>query len=175
MSFLRARRQLSGEAQAQARGLLEHVWMTSDPTTRAVFAEDSAALIGNVLAATGIALNQVTGSVVPDAVAAIGIGLLLGTVAVILIERNHDFLVGQEVAPAGKERIRTFIAGWPGVVAVQRLVVTFIGPDEVLVVARVNIDDDLDGAAVEHLVSGIERELCAREPSIARVDVVPSG
>ena len=175
VSFLRARRQLRGEAQASKRGLLEHVWTTSDPTTRAVFAEDSAALIGNVLAATGIALHQVTGSVVPDAVAAIGIGLLLGTVAVFLVERNHDFLVGEEVAPAGKERIRAFIAGWPGVVAVQRLVVTFIGPDEVLVVARVDIDDDLDGAAVEHLVSGIERELRAREPSIARVDVVPSG
>jgi divalent metal cation (Fe/Co/Zn/Cd) transporter len=67
------------------------------------------------------------------------------------------------------------VAGWPGVVAVRRLVVTFMGPNEVLVVARVDIDDDLDGAAVERLVSGIERELRAREPAIARVDVVPTG
>jgi hypothetical protein len=49
------------------------------------------------------------------------------------------------------------------------------GPGEVLVVARIDIDDDLDGAAVEHLVAGIERELRALEPSIARVDVVPTG
>ena len=112
---------------------------------------------------------------VPDAVAAIGIGLILGTVAVFLVERNRDFLVGEEVAPAGKERIRAFIAAWPGVVAVRRLVVMFTGPDEILVVARVDIDNDLDGAAVERLVSGIERELLSREPSIARVDVVPTG
>jgi cation diffusion facilitator family transporter len=175
VSFLRARRQLRDEAQALERGLLEHVRKTSDPTVRAVFAEDAAGLAGNLLAATGIALHQATGSVVPDAVAAIGIGLILGAVAVFLVERNRDFLVGEEVAPAGKERIRAFIAAWPGVVAVRRLVVFFTGPDEVLVVARVDIDDDLDGADVERLVSGIERELRAHEPSITRVDVVPTG
>jgi cation diffusion facilitator family transporter len=175
VSFLRARRHLSGEAHALSRGLLEHVRLTSDPTSRAVFAEDAAGLAGNMLAATGIALHQATGSAVPDAVAAIGIGLLLGTVAVFLVERNRDFLVGEEVAPAGKERIRAIIAGWPGVVAIRSLAVIFTGPDEVLVVARVDIDDDLDGAAVEHLVSGIERELRSLEPAIARVDVVPTG
>jgi len=175
VSFLRARRQLRGEAQTLARGLLEHVRLTSDPTARAVFAEDAAGLTGNVVAATGIALHQVTGSVVPDAVAAIGIGLILGTVAVFLVERNRDFLVGQEVGPAGKERIRAFITAWPGVVAVRKLLVAFTGPGEILVVARVDIDDSLDGAAVERLVSGIERELRAREPSIFRVDVVPTG
>jgi cation diffusion facilitator family transporter len=175
VSFLRARRQLRNEAQTLARGLLEHVRLTSDPTARAVFAEDAAGLTGNVVAATGIALHQVTGSVVPDAVAAIGIGLILGTVAVFLVERNRDFLVGQEVGPAGKERIRAFITAWPGVVAVRKLLVAFTGPGEILVVARVDIDDSLDGAAVERLVSGIERELRAREPSISRVDVVPTG
>ena len=175
VSFLRANRQLSGEAHALARGLLEHVKLTSDPTTRAVFAEDAAGLTGNLLAATGIALHQATGSAVPDAVAAICIGLVLGTVAVFLVERNRDFLVGEEVAPADTARIRAVIAGWPGVVAVRRLAVVFTGPREVLVVARVDIDDDLDGAAVEQLVSGIERELRALEPAIARVDVVPTG
>jgi cation diffusion facilitator family transporter len=121
VSFLRARRHLSGEAHSLERGLLEHVRLTSDPTARAVFAEDAAGLAGNIMAATGIALHQATGSAVPDAVAAIGIGLVLGTVAVFLVERNRDFLVGEEVAPAGKERIRAIIAGWPGVVAVRRL------------------------------------------------------
>jgi cation diffusion facilitator family transporter len=175
VSYTRARRHLRGEANALSRGLVEHVRMTSDPTTRAVFTEDAAALAGNLLAATGIALHQATGSAVPDAVASIGIGLVLGSVAVFLVERNRDFLVGEEVSPASKERVRAFIAGWPGVVAVRRLVVVFTGPNEVLVVARVDVDDGLDGAGVERLVSGIERELRAREPSIVRVDVVPAG
>jgi cation diffusion facilitator family transporter len=175
VSFLRARRQLSGEARTLARGLLEHVRMTSDPTTRAVFAEDAAALTGNVIAATGIALQQATGSATPDALASIGIGLILGTVAVFLVERNRDFLVGEEVSPAGKQRIRAFIAGWPGVVAVRSLIAIFTGPDEILVSARVDIDDTLDGAAVEHLVSDIERELRGLQPKITQVNVVPTG
>jgi cation diffusion facilitator family transporter len=175
VSFLRARRQLSGEAQTRARGLLEHVRLTSDPTTRAVFAEDGAALTGNVIAAIGIALQQATGSATSDGLASIGIGLVLGTVAVFLVERNRDFLVGQEVSPAGQQFIRAFIAGWPGVVAVRSLIALFTGPDEIVVIARVDIDDTIDGAAVEHLASDIERELRAREPSIARVDVVPTG
>jgi cation diffusion facilitator family transporter len=175
VSFLRARRQLSGEADTLARGLFEHVRMTSDPTTRAVFAEDGAALTGNVIAATGIALQQATGSATPDALASIGIGLILGTVAVFLVERNRDFLVGQEVSPAGRQYIRAFIAGWPGVVSVRSLIAFFAGPGEIVVVARVDIDDTLDGAAVEHLVSDIERELRAHEPTITQVYVVPSG
>jgi divalent metal cation (Fe/Co/Zn/Cd) transporter len=140
-----------------------------------VFAEDAAALTGNVIAATGIALQQATGSATPDALASIGIGVVLGTVAVFLVERNRDFLVGQEVSPAGKQHLEAFIAGWPGVVAVRSLIAIFMGPGEIVVIARVDIDDTLDGAAVEHLVSDIERELRAREPSITRVDVVPTG
>ena len=95
--------------------------------------------------------------------------------AVFLVERNRDFLVGEEVSHAGKQRIRAFIAGWPGVVAVRSLIALFTGPDEIFVAARVDIDDTLDGAALERLVSDIERELRAREPSITRVDVVPTG
>ena len=175
VSFLRATRQLHGEAAGLDRSLLEHVRLTSDPTTRAVFAEDAAALIGNVLALVGIALHQVTGSVVPDALASIGIGLVLAGVAFFLVERNRDFLVGEEVAPAGKQRIAEALAAWPGVVEVRDLVVTFTGPDEVWVVARVDIDDSLSGAQVEELAAGIERRLVTREPAITRVDIVPVG
>ncbi|HKY67946.1 MAG TPA: cation diffusion facilitator family transporter [Acidimicrobiales bacterium] len=175
VSFLQASRQLHGEASELDRTLLQHVRLTSDPTTRAVFAEDAAALIGNVLALVGIALHQITGSVVPDALASIGIGLVLAGVAFFLVERNRDFLVGEEVAPAGKQRIADALATWPGVVEVRDLVVTFTGPDEIWVVARVDVDDTLTGAQVEELASGIERRFVEAEPSITRVDIVPVG
>jgi cation diffusion facilitator family transporter len=175
VSFAQAARQLRGEAADLERGLLEHVRLTSDPTTRAVFAEDAAALIGNVLALVGIALHQVTGSVVPDAVASIAIGVVLGGVAVFLVERNRDFLVGEEVALDDKRRIAEALAATPGVDGLRDLVVSFTGPAEVWVVARVDVDDGLSGHEVEDLVAGIERDLTAREPAITRVDVVPVG
>jgi cation diffusion facilitator family transporter len=175
VSFRQASRQLSGEAKQFDRGLLEHVRLTSDPTTRAVFAEDAAALVGNVLALVGIFLHQVTGSVVPDALASIGIGLVLAGVAFFLVERNRDFLVGEDIPPAGKERIAEALAAWPGVVSVRDLAVSFTGPHELWVVARVDIVDTLSGAEVEDLAAGIERRLIAEEPAISRVDVVPVG
>ena len=65
ISFLQSVRQARSEAGSLQRDLIEHVMVTSDPTLRAVFAEDSAALIGLVIAAAGLAARQLTGSRCP--------------------------------------------------------------------------------------------------------------
>jgi cation diffusion facilitator family transporter len=175
ISFAQATRQLRAEARRYDRDLLRHVVLTSDPTSRAVFAEDAAALIGIVIAAAGIALHQVTDSVVPDAVASILIGVLLGAVALFLGERNRDFLVGEEVSAAAKARISSYIEAYPGIVEVRDLTVTFTGPDEVWIVARVDIEDGLSGRGVEALVVDVERTLIQRSAAISRADIVPVG
>jgi cation diffusion facilitator family transporter len=89
ISFLQSVRQARSEAVPLQRDLIEHVMATSDPTLRAVFAEDSAALTGLVIAAAGLAAHQLTGSSVPDAAGSILVGLLLGVAAVVLINRNR--------------------------------------------------------------------------------------
>jgi divalent metal cation (Fe/Co/Zn/Cd) transporter len=81
------------------RDLIEHVLATSDPTLRAVFAEDSAALAGLLIAAAGLAAHQLTGSPVPDAAGSILVGVLLAVVAIVLINRNRRFLIGQDADP----------------------------------------------------------------------------
>ena len=68
ISFLRSLRQARPAAELMGRDLLEQVMASSDPTLRAVFAEDAAALTGLVIAAVGLAAHQATGSVTPDAV-----------------------------------------------------------------------------------------------------------
>src|ERR1700759_2167425 len=93
ISFLRSVRRAKPEAESMQRDLIEHVMTTSDPTLRAVFAEDSAALIGLVIAAAGLAAHQLTGSAGPHAAGSILVGLLLAAVAVVLINRNRWFLV----------------------------------------------------------------------------------
>src|SRR6266536_1453037 len=107
ISFLQSVRQARPEAESLQRDLIEHVLATSDPTLRAVFAEDSAALAGLVIAAAGLAAHQLTGSPVPDAVGSILVGLLLGVVAIVLINRNRRFLVGEEADP----RVRSAAIG----------------------------------------------------------------
>ena len=174
-SLWRAYRQLRAEAAEFGRGFTEHVRVTSDPIARAVLAEDSAAVAGNLIAGAGIGLRQLTGSHVPDAVAALLIGLILGWVALELARTNGDFLIGRR-APANIESdIRRVISRLHGVTGISELLVTFLGPRQVRVLARVDIEDSLGGAAVKSLVREIEDALCRSSPYIVRVDVVPDG
>jgi cation diffusion facilitator family transporter len=88
VSLSQAWRQLRREARQRDRQLLRHVMLTSDPTVRAVFAEDSAAVLGSVIALVGVALHQTTGSAAPDGIASLAIGVLLAVVAYTLGSRN---------------------------------------------------------------------------------------
>lgn len=141
-SFLQSVRQAKPEAASLQRDLIDHVLATSDPTLRAVFAEDSAALIGVVIAAAGLGLHEVTGSSVPDAVGSILIGLLLGVVAVVLINRNRRYLVGQEAEPEVRAAaIRALLAA-PEVARVTYLRLEVVGPRMIFVVGDVDLTGD---------------------------------
>jgi cation diffusion facilitator family transporter len=154
-SLLQAFRQLRGEAAAFDRDLLEHVLDTSDPTTRAVFAEDTAALIGIVIAALGIGLHQVTGEAAWDAVGSILVGLLLGAVAVVLIDRNRRFLIGEPADPVLQRAAVARIERLPEVASVRFIRLVFVGPKQMFLVASV----DLVGDAVESQVARTLRQL----------------
>jgi divalent metal cation (Fe/Co/Zn/Cd) transporter len=123
----------------------------------------------------GWPLSQLIGSLVPQAVAAVLISLVLIRISLRLVKRNHDFLLGQPIQPADRDRVRTFLLTYPGVTEVQELLVTYIGPDQVWVLVRLNIADDLRSGQVTALVSGIEVDLKQQSPYIYRVDVVPVG
>lgn len=174
-SVIQAQRQLKREARALERTFLEHLDLSSDPVLRAVFAEDAAAIVGNLIAGVGIALHQLTGSAVPDGIAAIMIGLLLGFVALQLAARNGDVLIGAQASAALRGRVEATLIAQPGVLQVSELLVTFIGPRQAWVVARVAIDAAMNGASVEALVRNAEAALQRESPFIARVDLVPRG
>jgi len=148
---------------------------------------------GDVLAFAALALNQITGSSIPQGVAAVLIALVMIRVSLRLISRSHDFLVGawagaaggpqgrdaagftQPLRPAEEERVRALVLGYPGVTAIRQLLFTFVGPGRVWIVARVDIDDALRGAQVKALVRGIESGLKHEAEEVYRADVVPMG
>jgi divalent metal cation (Fe/Co/Zn/Cd) transporter len=185
--------QMIRRARRYHREFLEESRVTSDPTLRAVFAEDAVSVSGDVIAIAALALNQITGSSIYQGAAAVLIALVLIRVSLRLIQRSHDFLVGtwtgaaggpqghdvagftQPLRPADEERIRARVLGCPGVTAIRELLVTFVGPGRIWIVARVDIDDGLRGAQVKALVHGIESGLKQESKDVYRVDVVPLG
>jgi cation diffusion facilitator family transporter len=142
ISFLQSVRQARPEAESMQRDLIEHVLATSDPTLRAVFAEDSAALVGLVIAAAGLAAHELTGSAVPDAIGSILVGVLLAVVAVVLINLNRRFLVGQEAAPRVRMAAIQALLAAPEVARVTYLRLEVVGPRMVFVVGDVDLTGD---------------------------------
>jgi cation diffusion facilitator family transporter len=142
ISFLQSLRQAKPEARAMNRDLIEHVLVTSDPTLRAVFAEDAAALAGLLIAATGLGLHQLTGSSIPDAMGSILVGLLLAVVAMVLINRNRRFLIGQEADPRVRSAAIRALLEQPEVARVTYLRLEIIGPRMISVIGDVDLTGD---------------------------------
>ena len=175
LSLRRAYRQLRAEARDLSREFLEHLDLSSDPIARAVFAEDAVAVAGNLIAGLGIALRQLTGSSIPDGLAAIVIGLALAYVAFQLGRRNADFLVGRQAPAPIQKRIESAIARQPGVRAIQELILVIIGPRRLWAVARIDVEEALSGAGIKALVRSTEAAVRQEARFIARVDVVTAG
>jgi cation diffusion facilitator family transporter len=154
-SLLQAVRQLRREAAALEREVLEYALWTSDPTVRAVFAEDTAALVGIAIAFFGILAHQLTGQSVWDALGSILVGVLLGVVAVLLIDRNRIFLTGEAGPPSIRHALEIRLASFPEVASVRFLRPEFIGPKQLFVIASV----DLVGDAVESSIARTLRDL----------------
>ncbi len=90
VSFRQSAGQMITRGRRYSRSLLEEARATSDPTLRAVFNEDAVSVSGDVIAFVAVALNQITGSSIPQGVAAVVIGLVLIRISLRLIKRSHD-------------------------------------------------------------------------------------
>ncbi len=159
VSFAQAVRQTRASARKLGRGVGDHILNTSDPTLRAVFFEDAAALIGILLAGSGVLLHQLTGSPVPDAIGSILVGILLACVAVVLIDRNRRFLVGENVRPELREDVLRGLLQREEVDRVTYLHLEFLGPGRLYLVAAVDMrgNDPEENLAIR--LRGLERHL----------------
>ena len=159
ISFLQAFRQLRGEAHRLERDLFTHALETSDPTLRAVFAEDAAALLGIVIATAGIAMHELTGAAAWDAIGSILVGVLLGVVAVLLIDRNRRFLTGEPGSADLREAAIARVQQLPDVATVRYLRLEFIGPRQLFLVASVDLTGDDAESSVARRLRRLEQEV----------------
>jgi cation diffusion facilitator family transporter len=169
VSFTQAARQARGRGGHFGMRPLRFVMATSDATLRAVFLEDLAALAGLVLAALGIGLHQATGDPAWDALGSVAVGLLLGAVAIVLIVRNHDFLVGQTVPPGLWDETLALLLGHDEIDRVTYLHIEYVGPMRFFVVAAVDLVGDEQESAVAVRLRRIETDIERHEPVVDAV------
>ena len=131
-SWLQAVRQLRNEARRDETTPLNWLRQTDDPTVKTVFFEDSAALIGLLLAFAGVGLHQLTGSAFWDGLASVLIAVLLTAVAYILGGTNKGLLVGRQADRRTVYELRDALAERPEVEQVVDLLTMMIGTDQIL-------------------------------------------
>lgn len=173
VSWTQAQRQVRREAAEQGRTLLDHLRHGDDPTSKTVLYEDSAALLGLLIAFAGVGLHQLSGSSVWDGVASVAIGLLLAFVAFLLGRTNAGLLIGRQAAVDLVYSIRDTLVAAREIEAVVDLQTMLIGTDRVLVCARVDFDDALTAADLERACVRLATDLRAAYPDIAEVFIEP--
>lgn len=173
-SWLKALGQVRREAAEADRPLLQHIRASKDPTVKTVLSEDSAAVVGLLLAAIGVGMHELTGQSWWDGAAAIAIGLLLAVVAFLLGRDTQDLLIGEAADPTLVLDVHRRLAAAPEVDAVVELLTMHLGPDSVLVAARLDLVDDLSANEVEDFSSRLDREVAGRWPEVRQVFLDPT-
>jgi cation diffusion facilitator family transporter len=173
-SLARALKQMRGEARRSHSELLDHVRGSPDTTVKAALFEDSAAMVGLVLAGLGLVLRQVTGSPVWDGAASIAIGVLLIVVAVRLGMDNREFLIGRAADPRELRTIQEEIEKTPGVDELLELLTMYLGPEHLIVAARVAFSDDISADRAEDVADDIDKRLADRLPLVPHVFLDPT-
>lgn len=159
ISFTQALRQTRQSAARLQMRPMRYILDTSQTTLRAVFFEDLAALLGILIAAGGLVLHEVTGDAVYDAVGSILVGVLLGVVALILIQRNMQFLVGQEVSPETEARVLEALTSHPEIDRVTFLHMEYVGPSRILLIAAVDLAGDDPESRLQGRLQAVEDRL----------------
>lgn len=153
------------------RGYFEAVQKEKNPTTFVVLFEDSAALLGLIVAITGIGLSQWTGRPVFDGLASIVIGLILGTTATWLAYETKGLLIGESADPRILKEVEETLASFQGIKSVNEALTLHMGPHFILLNISVDFKDDLSSRDVEETTAELTREIKKRFPLIKRIFV----
>src|SRR5689334_10602694 len=159
-----------GEARHEGMTFGEYLRESKDPTAKTVLFEDSAALLGIVIAAAGLYLTEhhagPGGGAYWDGVASITIGFVLAIVAFVLARSARGLLLGEAATEKSREAIRQAILSHPNVCEVVELLTMHLAPKQILINAHVNFRDELETDDIEQTINEIEQKIKSAEPMV---------
>jgi len=150
-------------------GFIEAVQRGKDPTLFVVLFEDSAAMLGLVVALLGVYLSQATGIAQFDGIASVIIGLILGGTAVWLAVETKGLLIGESANQRVVDGIRTIVQGFREVNHVNEVLTMHMGPDFILLNLSIDFPDDLPASDLELVIAKLDRQIKQAYPNVQRV------
>ena len=145
------------------------------PELPVVLLEDTGAVIGLTFALTGVGLTMATGDARFDAAGSIAIGLLLGVIAVVLAGEMKSLLIGESASPAQNRLIHEAIGGTPHVRRIHDLRTLHVGPDQLLVAAKLELDAELSFPEVARTLDDAEARVRTKVPTVRWMYLEPEG
>ena len=142
-----------------------------DPTIFMVLFEDSAAVLGLIVAFLGIWLGQLTGIAYLDGLATVIIGLILGGTAIWLAYETKGLLIGESANREVVQSIREMAKQLSGVTHVNEVLTMHMGPEFILVNISVDFQDSMTSEVVEGCVANLDRTIKTKHPLVKRVFV----
>ena len=143
------------------------------PEFPVVLLEDGGALLGLLVALTAVMANIVTGNSVYDGIGSVIIGLILGVIAVFLCIEMKSLLIGESASPADRAAIDAAITDSPGVTRLIHSKTQHVGPEEILLAAKVEFEPGMDVARLAVAVDGVEAAVRSAVPAVRLIYIEP--
>lgn len=150
------------------QGWVEFIRRSKSPELPVIVLEDLGALLGLIFALFGVSMAAITGDPVWDAIGTLMIGVLLGIIAIILAIETKSLLLGEGASPDIEQQIRSALENAPEVTRVIHMRTLHLGPEELLVAAKIAVEHDDTAAEVARGIDEAEQRIRAAVP-IARV------
>jgi len=151
------------------KGLLEAVRSSKNPTIFTVLFEDTAAMLGLLVAFLGILLGDIYHNPIFDGIASLLIGVILSLTAGLLAYESKGLLIGESAAGTIVNEIGRVINAQEGVLSVNELLTMHMGPQDVLLNLSIDFTDDLTSDEVEAIISELECEIKEKFSEVKRV------
>jgi cation diffusion facilitator family transporter len=151
------------------RGIWKALRQSKDPTDFAVLLEDTAALLGLIVALVGVYLAHALGNSYYDAAASIVIGTLLAAVAIFLVYESRSLLVGEAAGREVLESIAKIVHSEPLVAKASDPLTLHLGPDSVIVNLNLQFKDGLSAAEIQQAAQRLDQQIQRKHPEVSHV------
>lgn len=162
----------SDKARGRQR-LSRYIRSAKAPELPVVLLEDSAAVIGLVFALLGVVLTKITGNGIFDVIGTALIGLLLVAVAITLAVETKSLLLGEAASPQSVAKVRAALTATDGVDRVIHMKTLHLGPEEILVAAKIAVSPGDTAARVAELINNAEVAIREAEPMVTSLYLEP--